>query len=55
MTTEEILALSIIFTGILLTLFKLEKNNTVTKKEHEKALLELYDRITELENKLNNN
>lgn len=53
MSIEEIICINFIFAAIFIAMYKLEKIQNKKNKATDKALLELYDRITELENKIN--
>ena len=55
MSMEDILKISFIFVAIFILIYKLVIVYDKKIKATDKALLELYDRITELESKLNNN
>lgn len=48
------LFLYLLLAGLCFATYKLEKQIKNLKETHDKAVMELYDRITELEEQLNN-
>lgn len=56
MSAETIIEISIILFSIIMCLigltYKIGKYIENTKKQHDKEILEIYDRITELENQI---